>query len=106
MSIKIKSVNFQRNGIHGEPFCSVLYTDKKQTFIATFRTEEDNTKESIIPSTCRVVNLEDHTSCWRGDEISQQIEHALHDLMAASDLDTFWELTDRGKEYAKNHITE
>lgn len=78
MKIKIKSLHFQRNGVGGENFYACYFSMKDgksfPNMLATFQTTTlDDT--DIIRSSCRVVNLNDINSSWRGDEISDAIEN-------------------------------
>jgi len=69
--IKLTKGNYQRNGVCGVPFYSVM-VDWKETgnrtkyssFLITFEATNDN---KIIHSSCRVVDINYPDLCWRGD---------------------------------------
>lgn len=75
--IKIKSMRFQRNGVHGSPFYHALISYKEQATIAvnnmlvTFQTNDD--KEINIQS-CRAVDIDNLSEAWRGDIIANDLQ--------------------------------
>lgn len=109
--MKLIALNFQRNGVGGEPFYSILFEnlqDTKGTFIATFITKDvSDNKEKIDWSSCRVVMIgetKNHYQNWRGDVLSEQIESLLNEEVIKSgvrnwyDLHVYLESSETGSE--------
>ena len=83
MKATIKYLNFQRNGVAGEPFYHCLATitdDIKRDMIITFQAKNDD--KEIIWGSCRAVYMEDLSLKWRGDEIAYCLNKELFLLMA------------------------
>jgi hypothetical protein len=112
MKTIIHTVSFQRNGVQGEGFYTVHFLLKDgETFpnmIATFKTQVDNLfKKEVIEeedtvidySSCRVVNADDVTSAWRGDEIGYQLQRDLDAMRKTGE--TIYDLTTNFAEYQK-----
>jgi hypothetical protein len=80
--MKILSMNFQRNGVSGQPFYSIVYYDDflLQKVIATFQVdysegEPDPSEDTkIIVESCRVVCHNEPSNGFRGDEVAEEIE--------------------------------
>jgi hypothetical protein len=102
--INIKSINFQRNGVMGEPFYSVVYTrrDYPSRFLATFRLIE-GTDNRIDITSCRVVVLEDNSQCWRGDEEARELQDAL-DARKMHKEDSFYDLISDHTHQKEDHF--
>lgn len=86
--MNIQHFNYQRNGVGGEPFYSLLSTTlpnvkQKSKYLITFRAVEDG----IIIDSCRVVDINNPLHCWRGDEVA----YALASLYAQSGFASIWE---------------
>lgn len=107
MIIKPKTFDFQRNGISGNPFFTLVFDwedlDKSrpesgENFIATFETDEEDQK--IIIETCRIVNPEDPLQGWRGDVFAIHINETLNQLRLEYSHETIGDLQvliNRGK---------
>jgi hypothetical protein len=83
MKAKIKYLNYQRNGVAGEPFyhCLAQITDDvKRDMIITFTAKSDD--KEIVWSSCRSVYMGDLSLKWRGDEIAYCLNKELYRLMA------------------------
>jgi len=99
--MKIIAMNYQRNGVSGEPFMSALINGiagTKGTFIATFETNDKDTE--INQSTCRVVDVYNHYEGWRGDQISYDIQKAFKE----TGLKTFYDWITKFRESAKGTL--
>ena len=82
MKATIKYLNFQRNGVQGEPFYHCLATikdDISRDMLITFQAGVNDTQ--ILWSSCRAVWLEDLSLKWGGDEIARTINDELDKLM-------------------------
>jgi len=62
---------FQRNGVAGNSFYQIEFTDSKKTFIGTFETSDDDIMIKI--PTCRITCLEQLNLPWRGDWYAYEI---------------------------------
>jgi hypothetical protein len=75
MTIQIKSITFQRNGVHGNGFYHCFFSNSKshKNMLATFETEtiESENVEIVDKVNCRVVNLDAPELTYRGDEFGQ-----------------------------------
>lgn len=70
--MKINSLNYQRNGVSGEGFYICQYAlDGEWGLIATFRTYND--ERTINRETCRAIDPEDLTKCYRGDIVADEL---------------------------------
>jgi len=70
--MKIKSLNFQRNGEDGEPFFICEYSHEKEWgLIATFRTF--NNMRTISRETCRIINPSDLRKNYNGAIIADEL---------------------------------
>lgn len=107
--MKLLSLNFQRNGIGGDPFFQATaqdLSDNKGKFLITFETDESKDDE-IISSSCRVSLLEgDHKhpeySCWRGDTIAGELQILLTELREKHNVKSLFDL----KIYFQNKATK
>ena len=92
-------MNFQRNGVGGEPFFvatfSKLDDGTKGNFVATF--EVDNADKQINSSTCRVVEVGNPYESWRGDNIASQIQKAFE----ATGMKGYYDMVTALRESAK-----
>lgn len=100
MKMKLIALNYQRNGVGGEPFYSVLIEnlqDTKGLFLATFLTKtKDDIREWIDWVSCRVVMIgetKNHYENWRGDVISEQIQSLLNEEMAKVGVKDWFDLS-------------
>lgn len=84
------NLNFQRNGVAGESFYSVVLTTKEknrnENFLVTFQTDESDIR--ILKSSCRVVNLSKLTDDWRGDDFANSMNDMFNNLRAGFHLGT------------------
>jgi hypothetical protein len=90
--MKLSKLNYQRNGIGGEGFFSVICTDwndYKGEFLVTFITLEG---DEIDSTSCRVVYLKDPKDSWRGDEMSCILQQNLDKLMRKYKIDNIYDL--------------
>ena len=73
MNIKINGVDFQRNGVGGEPFYQVFFTYKKRGMneIDLVGVVTDN------PTQCFVVDPKDIQNHWRGDVFESELRKAI-----------------------------
>lgn len=85
IEVKPKELHYQRNGICGIGFYSMVFEWKDRSeysqgkdFIATFETDE-NDKEVKIES-CRVIDPKNHIASWRGDNFGIGINEVLQEL--------------------------
>jgi hypothetical protein len=93
MKLKINNVNFQRNGVHGEPFYAVHYTENKEEFLATFRTQPQD--ENIIDWTsCRVCCINKPIAAFRGDYIAGFLQSSLNAMRRKQKKESIYDLTD------------
>ncbi|MDP2692704.1 MAG: hypothetical protein Q8O88_03650 [bacterium] len=113
--MKFISLNYQRNGVSGDGFFQLVYSDKyKRTylFLATFETQNiDGKEERIISTNCRVTNLDDFKLGYRGDNIASEIQNMLDEKvkkLRQTYLDWhkkykigFYELTEQGMNIVK-----
>lgn len=85
-TVKIKSMRFQRNGVHGESFYHALISYKEQgatpvnNMLVTFKTA--NEKE-IERASVRAVDIDNITEAWRGDIIGHDLQVCLNKEMKA-----------------------
>ena len=72
-AIRIKKLNYQRNGVSGEGFYQMLLDyDEYKNIIATFPvTNED---QSIVLDSCRVTDPNNLDNAFRGDDIAYYIQ--------------------------------
>lgn len=83
--MKIKSIHFQRNGVNGNPFFTVYFTDDshddfKGNLVATFETAQ-NDDEHIDRRTCRLINTDKPELAYRGDECADDLQKEFNKLM-------------------------
>jgi len=81
--MKILSMNFQRNGVSGQPFYTLEYQEDGKRLAATFATlgegeykseTEYRKEDSVIDSgSCRVIEF-GVNSAWRGDVAASNIQ--------------------------------
>lgn len=95
--MKILALNFQRNGVSGNPFFAVItenLSDTKGKFLITFETKGDN--DDIDIQSCRVVMLEGidkpFYECWRGDTIARELQIQLESLRIKNKVKTWYDL--------------
>jgi hypothetical protein len=84
--MKIKSIHFQRNGVAGECFYTVYYTDRHPEFgdmVATFTTDPE-TSRKINRTTCRAISLTHPELAYRGDEVADELQRELNDRIKQS----------------------
>lgn len=103
--MRILSVNFQRNGIQGESFYSVMFADysfmkNQNVFLATFKTPSYSEKHIDI-SSCRVVEIDNNNSSWRGDEVAYRLQNKLHEMLTRQSYNSFYDLTTKAEEMRK-----
>ena len=82
MTAKIKYLQYQRNGVKGEPFYHCLATikdDKSREMLITFMTGVNDTQ--ILWSSCRAVAINDLSTNWRGDVIASCLNDELDKQM-------------------------
>lgn len=70
---KIDKLKYHRNGVNGESFYSCLVTIKEdktinKNYLVTFETDESDLE--VIKQNCRVINLDDVSLTWRGDNFA------------------------------------
>lgn len=79
--MKLKTLNYQRNGICGNPFYTATFNKLndglKGNFVATFETDENDKK--VDGNSCRVIDIDKPFSAWRGDRIASEIQDVLKD---------------------------
>lgn len=88
--MNIQHFNYQRNGVAANPFYSLItdtipHINAKGTYIVTFEAQPNDSGIDI--STVRVVEANNPTKSWRGDETG----FALSDLFSESKFRTIWE---------------
>lgn len=86
--MEIKHFNYQRNGISGEGFYSLLSptlpnVKQKSRYLITFHAVDD----VIIIESCRVVDINNPMLCWRGDEVA----YYLASMFGASEYTSIYE---------------
>lgn len=78
--MRLESLNFQRNGICGDPFWSAIVIDPAQDargrFLATWATKGDDGDEVEVES-CRFVQLDAPQLSWRGDRMGEDLKRYL-----------------------------
>ncbi len=76
------NMNFQRNGVAGESFYSIILETKEEKrnnhFLVTFQTDDSDVK--INRQTCRVVDMNNLTESWRGDVFADYLSEMFEDL--------------------------
>lgn len=81
----IRHAEYHRNGVSGESFVSAIVSGlvdgRRRDFLATFTTTGDD--EVPDPTTCRVVDVNDPTSNWRGDRFGWEFGQLIYDQMRA-----------------------
>ena len=93
MKLKLSNLNFQRNGVSGEAFFSVISRDLKDIkgkFLITFY--EDVPFNKVKRSSVRVVNLDKPKEKYRGDEIARDLENELLNLSKKHHTEHFFDL--------------
>lgn len=83
--VEILSVESNRNGVGGEPFWSIRFTLSDQTLVGIIPYSGlvfDDDYSHILgirkaDTPCFVVNPDDLTSHWRGDDISEALIEAV-----------------------------
>ena len=96
--IMIKPVKFgyQRNGVSGTPFYTLQFDWEDSTgesgkdFLMTFETDE--TDEEIKIDSCRVINLEDPFTSWRGDRFGSAVESKLKQIGVEGMVGMYYDL--------------
>jgi len=71
MKAKIKYLQYQRNGVMGEPFyhcVAIIKDDISREMLITFRGNMND--NGIVTESCRAVEISNPLSKWRGDEIA------------------------------------
>lgn len=116
--LKFIELNYQRNGVTGDGFFQVKFTNSEYPeglFIATFETNdgEENGKprDTIESNNCRVTNIRDFSSGWRGDNLSSDIQEMLDERVRQVQAKLiyyhskitigFYEVTKQGLHHAK-----
>lgn len=69
----VDNLQYNRNGVDGKSFYSCLVTVKEdrtinKNYLVTFETDKSDME--VIKNNCRVINLDDVTSTWRGDNFA------------------------------------
>jgi hypothetical protein len=91
ITIKPKVLHFQRNGVSGESFYTLVFdTHYGKNFIATFRSMEGG--NCVQVTSCRVVYPGIPTASWRGDAFGDAIDHKLQSLKEANKVDAIYDL--------------
>jgi len=84
--MNILKVKYQRNGVSGIGFHSVLFEAPEyanemkncgSTFLATFESTGDNAGDRINIGSCRIENLSRFDLSWRGDTIGLALQAAI-----------------------------
>lgn len=113
MKIKIKTLQFQRNGVSGEPFYHLFFSgrgdgEQIKNGLATFNVleiEEPNEgyRNKVEYNTCRVVDLDNPALSWRGDNLAYDINNALLEACNKAGIPNhYYDLTISAKEHAKS----
>ncbi len=99
------NMNFQRNGVSGDSFYSIiLETKEKDTnnhFLITFETDEADLK--INRHTCRVVELNNLSESWRGDIFADHLNEMFQELRNGFHLGlvTIYDFLEMERNYKK-----
>lgn len=91
MTIKtLNNLNYQRNGVCGNPFysCIITVVENEGTFLATF--ELNNQIFNLY--SCRIVQLENPMGKWRGDEFGYDLIHYFNDATTKKNIGSIFEL--------------
>ena len=94
----LSHLTFHRNGIGGEPFFSALLTtnEDKGLFLATFEEKTGTPERHVIDwSTCRIVDLKDLQSNWRGDVFADALTHYFRTALLESGKPSIYDLIKR-----------
>ena len=67
---KIEKLTFHRNGVHGNPFYSVVVITGKEKYLITFESETDKTVNIATSRALLLSNLQDK---YRGDEFGRAL---------------------------------
>ena len=96
IQIKAKGMDYQRNGICGIGFYTMVFDWKDRSdestgkdFIATFETDEDDNQVKI--ESCRVIDSSNPLSGFRGDNFGLAIEEYLHELRIEKTVDRIYD---------------
>lgn len=69
-------LEYQRNGVGGEGFYHMFFTDKHKNktakFVITFTEQDFNPSSANSNTTARVVCISDPKACWRGDVLMDE----------------------------------
>jgi hypothetical protein len=78
-------LKYHRNGVSGIGFYSLNFEwrniqsgESGKDFLATFETDE--TDENVKVESCRVINIKNIMSCWRGDNFGKAIQKKFTEL--------------------------
>ncbi|MBK7380501.1 MAG: hypothetical protein IPJ03_16220 [Ignavibacteriales bacterium] len=90
--VEYSNMNFQRNGVAGESFYSLTIDTKEQKnergkYLITFKTDETDTK--ILRGSCRVVDLNNLTECYRGDQFADALNDMFSGLVSGFALGSY-----------------
>lgn len=86
--IKIKSMYFQRNGVHGAPFYHALISYREggvkpiDNMLVSFQSHGEDYE--VSRETFRAVDLDNIQEAWRGDVIAYDLETHLKIQMKAN----------------------
>jgi hypothetical protein len=87
--MKIREMNYQRNGVSGVGFYQIKFAHEGQKdLIATFTTEKEDT--IINFSTCRVVDPNNFQNAYRGDYFGYEIQKYIAPMLTNDK--TIWDL--------------
>ena len=84
ITIEPKKMGYQRNGVSGIPFYTLTFDwkdlegDSGKDFVITFETDE--TDEEIKLESCRVIDVSNPFSTWRGDMFGQAVQSKLKEI--------------------------
>jgi hypothetical protein len=99
MKMFLQTLQYHRNGIGGNSFWSASVKnikDCKGLFLITFETGGEGENEAIDHETCRVIMLEGLKNplyeCWRGDNISYDLEQLLTELKKKESVTSLYDL--------------
>lgn len=86
--IKVKVLDYHRNGVSGRGFFSFLIQDNEyplSNLLATAETTDENESE-IEAESCRVVDTNNLLLNWRGDRYAYAIKEILKEPLKSSSL--------------------
>lgn len=92
-----KKMFFQRNGIGGEGFFILNFNwfdadgKKGENFVATFSVKKGEEKE-INTETCRVINPNDLSLGWRGDNFGYDINSFFQEMIKENSVEMVYDL--------------